>query len=307
VPVSPPVHEPNLDLVALPRAERASMRAAVIALNLVCLDAPLVAIAWQAAFAFAFHHPISAGARLVLFLTTWGIYLGDRLADVATLLPDDPRSTRQRFCLRHTVAWRGAIVTVALADATAIVRYLEPEIILVGAAVGAVVLSYLVANHYGHRYWRALPVKEVFVGTLFAVGTVAAFLVTAARVQPGFRLCTLLLAAACTLNCVHIAAWERGLDERQRKNSLATRFPSLAAPLRIASYVFAAICAAGLVLGLAPRSILALLGLSALCLASIQSSRRLDAEERTALADLAMAVPLLLLCLRPRLWAAFGR
>ena len=50
-------------------------------LNLVCLDAPLVAVSWQWLFARAFQVPLTNSARLTLFLTAWLIYLADRLAD----------------------------------------------------------------------------------------------------------------------------------------------------------------------------------------------------------------------------------
>jgi hypothetical protein len=66
-------------------------------LNLVCLDAPLVAVAWLGLFARSFHTPLQAGNCIALFLTAWLIYLADRFADCDSLEPGSPRSLRQEF------------------------------------------------------------------------------------------------------------------------------------------------------------------------------------------------------------------
>src|ERR1035437_3791084 len=70
-------------------------------LNVLCLDAPLVAITWQWMFAHAFHLTLTPAERLALFLTAWWIYLLDRLADSVALAPTATRSARIDFCLRH--------------------------------------------------------------------------------------------------------------------------------------------------------------------------------------------------------------
>lgn len=50
--------------------------------NLLSLDAPAVALVWQDFLARTFGIPLRMPARLVLGLTVWAIYLGDRLLDV---------------------------------------------------------------------------------------------------------------------------------------------------------------------------------------------------------------------------------
>src|SRR3954447_26980728 len=74
-------------------------------LNLVCLDAPLVALAWLWLFARTFHVPLQIGNAIALFLTAWLIYLGDRFADASNLKRDSHRSLRQEFCVRHREIW----------------------------------------------------------------------------------------------------------------------------------------------------------------------------------------------------------
>jgi hypothetical protein len=277
-------------LASLPSATRASP---LLWLSLLCLDAPLVAISWQALFGRAFHAPVTIGARVVLFLTTWCIYLGDRLADVATLSPVQPCSGRQRHCRRHFSFWRNALVALALLDLACIVFLLDAQMIVVGLVLGVIVIFYLAANHFAHRYWRRLPLKEALVGTLFSLGSVAVFL--PANAQPAFFYSALLLAAVCTLNCVHVAAWERPLDVLQRKTSIATCFPAVGAWFPLATWLLALLCAMGFALDVAPRTVMAALALSTVLLGALHASR-LPVDQRTALADLALAIPLVIVC-----------
>src|SRR3954465_8051859 len=86
-------------------------------LNLVCLDAPLVALAWLWLFARTFHVPLQIGNAVALFLTAWVIYLADRFADASNLKPNSPRSLRQEFCLRHREFWIATLALVAGFDA----------------------------------------------------------------------------------------------------------------------------------------------------------------------------------------------
>jgi hypothetical protein len=145
----------------------------IVWLNLVCLDAPIVAVTWQWLFARSFHLSISMPVRLALFLTAWLIYLADRLADMWTLRTDDPRSLRQEFCRRHQTSWVVAIVAIAFVDFWIVVRQLDRSTIRIGLLLGAVSLLYLAVNYWLGKIWRAVPAKEICIGSLFAAGTVA--------------------------------------------------------------------------------------------------------------------------------------
>jgi len=85
-------------------------------LNLVCLDAPLVAVSWAWVFGRSFSISVTPGAACALFLTGWVIYLADRFGDSLSTDPAAATSLRQRFCLRHSAAWIGAIALAAAAD-----------------------------------------------------------------------------------------------------------------------------------------------------------------------------------------------
>ena len=264
------------------------------AASFVCLDAPLVALAWQALFAHVFATPLSAAARAALFFTTWGIYLLDRLADAASVRPGLPMSGRQRFARAHRRLGIAVLVLVAAIDLAMIAR-LSVALLLGGTAVGVVCAIYLTVNRRVDRTWRWIPVKELCIGGLFALGTVAA-LVPSIRAA-GFVPSVALFGALCATNCAVIAVWERGLDVQQGKPSLATQ-TQLARHVPWILIGLAAIACASTAAGV-PLAIAAPVAISALALAVLHSVHRsLPPDERTALADLVLLVPLLELVLR---------
>jgi len=83
---------------APPREKRISP---FVWLNLVCLDAPLVAVSWHWLLADVFQIAIPRGTTAALFLTAWLIYLTDRFVDSVSLDQRTAVSLRQRFCRRH--------------------------------------------------------------------------------------------------------------------------------------------------------------------------------------------------------------
>jgi len=283
-------------------------------LSLVCLDAPLVATAWLWLFAHTFHLPLQTGNSVALFLTAWLIYLADRFADACSLNPNLPRSLRQDFCLRHREIWIVTVALVAGFDGYVIWRATAWETVLVGAIIGVLALIYLVLNHPLGLIWRSLPAKEFAIGTLFAAGTGVALL-PRPPITPIFAVAALMFAALCSLNCISIASWERELDRAQRKVSIATRHPSVARHVRnlCALLALGAIAVGFTFPSAAP--LFACVGASAFFLAWLSTSPRFDEgrfsnrprrflnrvslvwspDERTALADLVLLTPFVLL------------
>lgn len=264
-------------------------------LNLVCLDAPLVAIAWLCLFARTFHVPLQIGNSVALFLTAWLIYLGDRFADAISLKADLPRSLRQSFCLRHREAWITTVALVAGFDAYVIWKTAALETFLVGAVVGLLALVYLVANHPLGLIWRSLPAKELAIGILFATGTSVALLPWIPKTAV-FGVAVFLFAALCSLNCISIAGWERDLDRAQRKVSIATRHSGvvrsvekICGVLAVAAFAFAILFrSAAMIFGCIGVS-----GLLLLWLNRLPATTQID--QRTALADLVLLTPVFVL------------
>ncbi len=276
--------------------ELAVLRRPLIWLNLVCLDAPIVAISWQWLFGHTFGISIPLAEREALFLTAWAIYLVDRLADSVSLPINLPKAARQEFCWRHRTVWIFLIVVSALADLAIILRALGRETVIAGVFLGAVATGYLAINHVLNRFWRAIPLKEISVGFLFAAGTLLVLAARVSLIQPNIVLAAILFAILCTLNCVSIAIWERDLDLAQAKHSIATRWPQIDTFARVALFALATATAVLAVINQGLWSMWACLGASALLLAALHFVS-IPRDERTALADLVLFAPLALMFL----------
>lgn len=256
--------------------------------NLVCLDAPFVAVAWQALFAQVFAIPLGTASRGALFLTTWAIYLLDRWADGASLHAAARRSGRQRFARRHARAGLALVAFVVAVDAL-LVASLRPRLLILGGVLGSACVAYLLVNRTADRLWRRAPVKELSIGVLFALGTVVALVPCRAA---GFVSSVVLFGLLCASNCALIASWERELDAHQGKSSLATRWTGLEDALPRVLPGLALLAGSGVAVGV-PLAIALPLATAALLLSLLHRLRRvLPFDERTALADLALLAPL---------------
>lgn len=263
-------------------------------LNLVCLDAPLIAVGWKWLFAHQFGVTMSVFATYVLFLTAWLIYAADRLADTIALTPLDPKSVRHEFCLRHRRSWLVAIVLIALIDAGIALTWLEAELFRPGLVLGLFATAYLIINYWFNQAWQTLPIKECLIGFLFAAGALFAPAARISSLTSAFVIAGIFFALLCSLNCISIAVWERDLDEQQHKRSIATRWGGAAGLARWAPLVLAAMCVVIALLQPAGRALFITLAGSAVLLSSLHFIS-IPRDERTALADLVLLTPYLLL------------
>jgi hypothetical protein len=264
--------------------------------NVVCLDAPLVAVSWQWLFARSFDAPVSAAGMAALFLTAWLIYLGDRSGDCASVDVRRASSSRQRFCLKYRRAWLVLLVAVGVADAAVVATQLGSGVRIIGAAVALLAIAYLLTNQLRPEAWRVLPAKETAIGLLFAAGTVVpiALHLPSAAVLPW-----LLFAALCTMNCISIAVWERWLDHAQQRVSIATAFPRVSGFVLPALLLLAVTAVAAARMAAAAQAMFVCLSLSAALLALTHVfRRRIQPDVRTALADLVLLTPAALLLTR---------
>lgn len=263
-------------------------------LNLVCLDAPIVAVVWLWLCARTFHSPLHLGNAVALFLTAWLIYLADRLADASALKAGSARSLRQEFCLRHREIWISALLLISGFDLYVIWRSLAAGTFFAGALVGILALIYLALNHPQGLIWRALPAKEIVLGLLFTAGTLVALLPAGPPATAPFIGCGLAFAALCSLNCISIACFERQLDQAQGKVSIATGHPGLA---RQMSRFCLALALASFTMAIVYRPaapIFGCVGASALLLALLNIlPGTIDGDQRTALADLVLLTPVI--------------
>lgn len=281
-----------------PGARRATGVSPFLWLNFVCLDAPLVAIAWQWLFARALNLRLTSPSVGALFFTAWLIYLADRLADTFSLDRDREMSLRHHFCARHRRAWIAAMISVAACDAWLLTRHLDPRIVRFGAWVAAFAAAYLLINYAAGRVWRVLPIKEVTIGSLFAAGTTTALLPQLRRIEGPLLLTLVLFGALCSFNCVCIAFWERELDTAQGRESIATTWPAAAKYLIAIAICIVASALLASRLSVPLAIVNSCVALSTLLLAALHALRAsVTRDQRTALADLVLLTPLLVLAI----------
>lgn len=266
-------------------------RRPVLWLNLVCLDAPLVAISWQCLFAQSFRVHVRAADRVALFLSAWLIYLSDRWFDARSGSAGVARSLREQFCSKHRRSWIGWTLVLALLDGIVVWRFVESATFRLGMVLATIVLAYLVVNSTFSRLWKSIPIKEIAIGVLFAAGTLVTILPSLPSPSRSFGWAAVLFASLCSLNCMSIAVWERNFDRALGRHSIATRWPGMARPVVIAAIVFAVASAA---LPLCERSLRLLavcFGTSFALLASLHDRSTPTLDDRTALADLVLLTP----------------
>ncbi len=264
-------------------------------LNLLCLDAPLVAIAWELLFARSFGFRIARGATGALFFTAWLIYLADRFGDSFAVDLRELSSLRQRFCRRHRQAWLTALMVVAIADLVVISTALGRPSILLGSALGSLALIYLFLNQTIPSIWRRVPLKETSIGFLFAAGTIVPLGQSLTNtVSPAW----ILFACLCSLNCISIAVWEREVDAAQKRVSLSTAFDSTGRYLLAILILLGLTSLAATIFIAGGTSVCLCVAVSASLLAVVHFRRNgINADIRTALADLALLTPIATLLL----------
>lgn len=258
--------------------------------HLLSLDAPLVAVGWQAWWGYAqgvrlqpFHHAI-------LGLGVWMIYLADRLADGLRASPAEWGTQRHAFYRRHrrlgATLLAGAVISLVLLAP----RCLSAPDFWGGMTLLGVAAGYFWLIHLRAR-WPIKAPKEAAVGVLFSVG-VSYFVARAGGgVTPTLAVRSLFFAGLCFLNCALITRWERTLRDRRDPTSLLNAHPLLTGRLgACAAGLAAAALAAGTALG--DAGAFAPLALSAGGLWALdQARRRLPADALRVLADAVLLTP----------------
>ncbi len=136
-------------------------------LNLLSLDAPLVAIIWQDFLERCFPSVLRPAGRLTLGLTVWAIYLADRLIDTRYPAQPDERS-RHHFYRIHRRAATVLLTAVAAVDALIATLWLRPAVLSTGLWVAAAVLTYL--GLFAQLRIEFQQSKRLCAATLFTAG-----------------------------------------------------------------------------------------------------------------------------------------
>lgn len=193
-------------------AESREFSAATFLLNhwhLASLDAPTVAATWTLAFAWVVHVPLPAWVPILIVLTVWSVYVGDRILDARSgLRADNPRRLQER----HRFHWRYRRILLPLASLAAVAAACIIFSLMPVTArrrdsfLAAASLLYFTRVHTG-RFASRLLSKEFLVGLLFTIGCVLPAFSRAASplglLAPG----TFFILLAW-LNCHAIERWE---------------------------------------------------------------------------------------------------
>lgn len=266
--------------------------------TILSLDAPAVAVLWQALLSRTASAGLGAAEFAVLGFSVWLAYSADRWIEGWRLVPDRIRTHRHLFHQR----WRWPIAAVwiavlALDLAAALLGLSAPEF-RAGLVVLAAVAAYLLSHQLVHRNSRWRAPKEVCVALLFAAGA-AVFILARAGARPGRMAAPLaLFALLCFSNCTLISLWENEVDRSHGQTSLALQFGRLAA-LRLLPWAAALLSAgAWLIRGRGEGAAEACAGASAVLLGAVDlAEARMGHRLARVLADVALmtpAVPLLL-------------
>lgn len=270
-------------------------------LTVLSLDAPLVALAWQALLARNAGVVLGTASRFVLGSSVWLAYAGDRWFGGWRIAPENVRTPRQWLYQR----WRWPVaalgIAVLAADLAVALRFLPARDFRAGLWLLGPVLAYLLSHQIVHRTapWR-LP-KEICVALLFGGGA-AVFVLPEA---PGtFRLLAAPLGwftAVCFANCALISAWEHEVDESHGETSLTRQFRGAAAFIRALPWALAVGAAGAWLVGRpAVRPALLCASASAVLLGAVDRLEpRLGRQSARVLADVVLLTPFIALLAGP--------
>jgi len=172
-------------------------------LQLLSLDAVAVAVVWQGLLGAVWQVPLSWADRLVLALTVWLVYVGDRWLDARGGKDD---TVRHRFYGRHRRFFFAAMCVVAPVTGLLALSFLDYRVLFDGILLGVGVCLYLTLVNHGPGWVEKL--KPLAVGVVFTLGCALAPL----ALDPHFSLLHVLMPVAFMLlawvNCQLVAAWE---------------------------------------------------------------------------------------------------
>jgi len=263
-------------------------------LNLLSLDAPLVAICWQMFFARLFLRPVDWVHPLLLGAAAWLAYSGDRNLDGFRASEEEELAPRHAFAIRH----RKPLIAVwflVLAAALGIgIGWLERSLFWRGLVFIAAVAVYFLLVFFFPFVMRRIVPREFAVSLLFVAG-VACFLFHPSDAK-SVEIWTALFwfGAICFINCVLISFWEREIDLQNEEVTAATSAPNLGRKANLLMGATLGVAALSWLASPFPtvRMSLIAIGISLVLLLLLNASR-IDRELKPVLADLALLSPVL--------------
>ncbi len=262
--------------------------------NLVGLDSPMVAVCWQEMFARVVGVDLPWMVHLILGLSTWCIYLADRLGDV--IRNDKAMNTsRHVFTGKHLRKLCVILIMVSICNFFLITRYLPSRLVISGLITLGFIAIYYAIRLSRMKHLVSLIPREVMCGMLFAVGCAIAphaYVGTTWMESPILIITLLIYGLVCSASCILISVWETKADDAASDLSIVgthKRFlcylPSILIALSVISFFLA---------WFFPWQAFVAIGLSAILLRLVyQHQYRLSALHTRVLADAVLLTPLL--------------
>ncbi len=186
--------------------------------TVLSLDAPLIAVLWQALFAQVFGVSLAWYYVFLLAAPVWLVYSADRLFDGWQRHPEGAQTRRHRFYIVYRKEVVGVWLAVLVVSLLAALLTLRPIELLGGLLVLSATLGYLARLHLSPGTKLIVP-KEVQVALLFGAG-VALFLVPSLEFPWRILSPLVLFTLLCALNCAFISHWEAATDTQQHLSLL---------------------------------------------------------------------------------------
>ncbi|NBR05462.1 MAG: hypothetical protein EBT92_06810 [Planctomycetes bacterium] len=201
-------------------------------LNILALDAPVVAVVWQYFFSKTFEIEITFTENAVLFFTVWFIYLLDHFLD----------SRKEIYITqRHLFVEKNPKLTLVLISLTFLISILlsfslSKLFIISGIILGILISIYLLLVHSNITAPMIKKTcKELLVGIGFGTGVALPVIVSELSIKMWLP-SVILFCLICWINCKLIENWESGyyhFDNLDIILSLATVFCMLMAEKQI--------------------------------------------------------------------------
>jgi len=192
--------------------------------NLLGLDAPAVAVAWQWLFAKNFGADLPLVFSFILGLSVWCVYLADRLYDAKRSPTIGTQTDRLRFTQKNFTALVCVTIAASVTNLILIIRHITFPLMISGLiTAGLLGIYYLIRLKGNGQLASAIP-REILCGMIFALGCVItphAFLTSLNESE--FAVAAILLGLICSANCLLISFWEKEEDIAGNDRSFATR------------------------------------------------------------------------------------
>lgn len=265
--------------------------------TILSLDAPTVALLWQAVLARVAHSPLAWPHRFVLGASVWLAYAADRWIEAWRLRPDQIQTQRHYFSARWRWPLLGLWIAVLAADLAVSFLQLHTRELIAGVLLLGPTLAYLLSHQFAHRDapWRA-P-KELCIALLFGGGA-SVFIVAQPTAQLGLLAVPLaLFVGLCFANCALISLWEREVDEIHGQVTLAAQLRRRHTALHVLPWLLAlaSVVALPFTAGVT-ATVVACAASSGVLLGLIdRAERRFGRQAARVLADVALMTPVFLL------------